>query len=202
MNVALKNSFDTGADRRAFGRRETHMAASVRLPNHTLYDCVIRDISEGGALLEFPQRIEVSGRLRLRLEAGSQEIICDVRHTRGNRAGVEFARPIALAARPIVAPADAAALVFRPAAAAAEKGRVRAASELVALRRKAAKILVKANLLAAFEPAPVIIEIPDDAAAPVLPRDISSLIQSAAALATARAGPRPLPASAYALASG
>jgi hypothetical protein len=200
MNAALRNNFETGADRRAFGRRETHMAASVRLPNHTHYDCVIRDISEGGALLEFSQCIEISGRLRLSIENGRQEIICDVRHVRGSRAGVQFARNITLAARPVAEPAAAQAPLpgQRCAETASDNGRSNAASELVALWRNASK-----SLASKFEPAgelqsaPVIVSIPA-AVEPPVPRDISGLLQSVAALAAERAVPRPLPACSYA----
>ncbi len=200
MNVAVKSSVESGADRRAFGRRETHMPASVRLPNHTLYDCIIRDISEGGALLEFSAPDAISGRLRLSFDGGNQEIICDVRHVRGNRVGVEFARNITLAARPIAAP-DAASAPLpsqRPAEFGLDVGRTSAASELVALRRNAAKHgAAMPEAMTGSQPTPMVVEIPV-AVEPSLPRDISSLLQSVANLAAERAVPRPLPARAYA----
>lgn len=202
MNVALKSSVETGADRRAFGRRETQMPATVRLPNHINHDCIICDISEGGALLEFPSRVEVAGRLRLSFDGGNQEIICEVRHTCGNRVGVEFARNIALAARPIAAPAGTTAPLApdRRPVAAPENSRLTAASSLVASRRNAAKALVaKHDAIIEVELLPILVEVPVVIDAPV-PRDMTSLLQSVAALAAERAVPRPLPARAYATA--
>lgn len=207
MNVAVKHSVENGADRRAFGRRDTHLAATVRTANHTYYDCVIRDISEGGALLEFPAPVQVSGRLWMSFKGSGQDIIGEVRHVQGNRAGVQFARNISLTARPMAAPAEAAASMpaLHRSDAAAEKSRVTAASELVAARRNAAK--AKPEPVATLKPAAqaeaaeIVIEIPTleaPSVEPSVPRDISGLLQSVAALAAERAVPRPLPARAYA----
>ena len=210
MNVATKNTVETGADRRAFGRRDTHMAATVRTANHTYYDCVIRDISEGGALLEFPAPVQVSGRLWMSFKGSGQEIIGEVRHVQGNRAGVQFARNISLTARPIAAPAEAAASMpaLPRSEVASAKSRVTAASELVAARRSAAKAkpepVATIKPVAQAEPAEIVIEIPTPLEAPSVepsvPRDMSGLLQSVAALAAERAVPRPRPARAYAAA--
>ncbi len=202
MNAAVRNSVETGADRRAFGRRETHMPASVRLPNHTYLECIICDISEGGALLEFASPVSISGRLRLSFDGGKQEIISEVRHTRANRVGVQFARNIAIAARPIAMPADAPTPMPAQlrAESSPESGRSNAASELVALRRNTLKNLsAKPELIDQSQATPIVIEIPA-AVEPSMPRDISSLLQSVADLAAERAVPRPLPARAYATA--
>jgi PilZ domain len=210
MNVATKNTVETGADRRAFGRRDTNMAGVVRLSNHVTHACVIRDISEGGALLEFPAPVNLSGRLRLSFDGAGQEIICEARHARGNRIGVQFVRNITLAARPLAAPTDATAPlpVLRRAETPSETGRGTAASELVALRRNAGKAsAVKPDAIAAPELVPIVVEIP--VAVPVAvpaaveasaPRDMSSLLESVATLAAVRAVPRPLPARAFATA--
>ena len=207
MNVAVKQSIENGADRRAFGRRDTHMAATVRTANHTYYDCVIRDISEGGALLEFTAPVQVSGRLWMSCKGLGQDIIGEVRHVQGNRAGVQFARNISLTARPIAAPAEAAATMpaLRRSDVAAEKSRVTTASELVAARRTAAKAkpdpVASIKAVTQAEPAEIVIEIPTPLEAlpvePAVPRDMSGLLLSVAALAAERAVPRPLPARAY-----
>ncbi len=206
MNVATKNTVEMGADRRAFGRRDTNVAGVVRLSNHVSHECVIRDISEGGALLEFPVPVNLSGRLRLSFDGSGQEIICEARHARSNRVGVEFARNIALAARPIAAPADATAPmpVLRRAETPAETGRGTAASDLVALRRNAARaIAAKPAAIAVPDPSPIVVEIPVPVPVAIdapVPRDMTSLLQSVAALAAERAVPRPMPARAYAAA--
>ena len=208
MHVATKNIVETGSDRRAFGRRDTNLPGLLRLSNHVTLECVIRDISEGGALLEFPATVSLSGRMRLSVDGSGQEIICEARHARGNRIGVQFVRNIALAARPVAAPADATAPlpVLRRAETLAETGRGTAASELLALRRNAAKaIAAKPDAIAVPERRPIVVEIP--VALPVViaaavdvlvPRDISSMLKSVAELSMVRAVPRPLPARAYA----
>lgn len=212
MYAATKNTVETGGDRRAFGRRDTNLAGLVRLSNHVTHECVIRDISEGGALLEFPAPVNLSGRLRLSFGGTNQEIICEARHARGTRVGVQFVRNISLAARPVAEPSIASAPlpVLHRAETPAETGRGTAASELVSLRRNAAKAIVaKPAAIAVPELLPSVVEIPvgvhvavpNSVEAPA-PRDMSSLLQSVAAeavatLAAERAVPRPLPARAY-----
>lgn len=95
-------------ERRAFGRRATDMPAYVRASGIAQQSCTIRDISGGGALLEFPAFSELPSRIWLLLSDGT-DVLCEVRHARGNRVGVEFvggAPPLVL--RHIVAPADPA----------------------------------------------------------------------------------------------
>jgi hypothetical protein len=84
------------AERRAFGRRETAIDANVRI-GHRNYACIIRDISEGGALLEFSEPVDLPSRIWLSWAQSNGEIVCEPRHTRGCRIGVQFARPIVLA---------------------------------------------------------------------------------------------------------
>ena len=85
-------------ERRAFGRRETNIKATVRAGN-CMHTCIIKDLSEGGALLEFDSHFALPSLLWLRWDDVPSEIICEVRRHHGNRAGVQFARPIALAPR-------------------------------------------------------------------------------------------------------
>lgn len=85
-------------ERRAFGRRETNIKATVRAGN-CMHVCFIKDLSEGGALLEFENQVTLPSLLWLRWDDVPSEIICEVRRIHGNRAGVQFARPIVLATR-------------------------------------------------------------------------------------------------------
>ena len=98
-------SLPSPVERRAFGRRETDIKAAVRA-GQRLHVCTIRDLSEGGALLEFEQDVELPQRLWLRWDDLGTEIICEVRRQGGRRAGVQFARPIALTPRATVAPSQ------------------------------------------------------------------------------------------------
>ncbi len=85
--MTCRTHFD---ERRAFGRRATDMPATVRGSGITRQSCTIRDMSEGGALLEFASPPELAGRLWISLPDGT-DVLCDVRHARANRVGVEFA---------------------------------------------------------------------------------------------------------------
>ena len=48
---------DPFVERRAFGRRATHEHAIVRIPGRPALRCVIRNISDGGALLDFGDEV-------------------------------------------------------------------------------------------------------------------------------------------------
>ena len=95
-------------ERRAFGRRETNIKATVRAGT-SMHVCLIKDLSEGGALLEFENQVTLPSLLWLRWDDVPSEIICEVRRHHGNRAGVQFARPIVLATRHNAASAEPAA---------------------------------------------------------------------------------------------
>ena len=96
----------SGRDRRRFGRRETNMSASARLSTGSLSACIIRDISEGGALLEFPKAVSQPPRLRLTWDS-NHDVLCDVRHVRGHMMGVQFVQSgIVSVERPITMPTD------------------------------------------------------------------------------------------------
>ncbi len=187
-------------DRRVFGRRQTHIRASVRI-GYQVVDCTIKDLSEGGALLEFEQRIDLPARVRLSWSDHLNEVVCDVRHVRGNSAGVQFTRPQAFSLRAAVTPAE----TFKPAAVTALDERPSVtANSLVAERRRTLRqsageqssAIPRAPSVAVRPAAPN----PSPASEP--PRDLSALKASlqAAALAIveqreARRVPRPLPAS-------
>ena len=212
-------------DRRAFGRRETQISANIRV-GYRIQPCIIKDISEGGALLEFPEDVELPQRLWLSWSDMPNEIVCEVRHVRRNRAGVEFARPISLAmkatavpagtiaAQPAVAPRQVAELLQGPSAA-----------DIVAQRRNALRRPgVKKDIAPeawpggaqAGPPAPPIAAVLNQSVAaiepaaepPELPRDALSILFSmhaelarqAASIIAARidrCAPMPLAASAY-----
>lgn len=182
---------ESNLDRRAFGRRPTTINANVRL-GYRILTCLIKDISEGGALLEFAEDVDLPSRLWLSW-ADSAEIMCEVRHQRNRRVGVQFLRPQALALRPAVAP------VLEPAAQPAPRAQALTpatrASDIVARCRNARRAPA-ADLAGASE----IIAKPVEQACET-PRDVSTILislraaaQSLALERAARRVPAPLAA--------
>jgi PilZ domain len=80
----------TGADRRAFGRRPTNQHAVAHIAGRAPLRCSVRDISEGGALLDFGEAVSLPWRLRLVWDGTGEAAECEVRHVRGGQAGVQF----------------------------------------------------------------------------------------------------------------
>lgn len=179
-------------DRRVFGRRQTNIRASVRI-GYQVVACTIKDLSEGGALLEFEEPVDLPSRVRLSWPDHPNEVICEVRHARRNTAGVQFTRPQTLSLKPAVTPAD----VFKTAAPATEDRSAVSANNLVAERRRGLRQHVAA-------PAASKVLAPSTAGTEP-PRDLSALqasLQAAAVLIVAqreaRRVPRPMAASQYA----
>lgn len=159
----------SGYERRAFGRRETRLPAIVRINHRTTVSCTVRDVSEGGALLEFSEAVELPARIRLAMDSSPNDIICDVRHKRGKLAGVQFSSGnLAIALRHIVDPADPATRLpdgFPTERSDAGPQRSQDLAELVARLRRSLVALAAANLA-----------VKDDA----IPRDISVMLASVA----------------------
>ncbi|NOT70302.1 MAG: PilZ domain-containing protein [Hyphomicrobium sp.] len=78
------------ADKRAFGRRPTQDHAIVRVAGRPPMRCVIRDISEGGALLDFGTEVWLPFQFKLIWEGTKREEDCEARHQNGGRVGVMF----------------------------------------------------------------------------------------------------------------
>ena len=78
------------ADRRAFGRRPTNQHAVAHVTGRAPLRCVVRDISEGGALLDFGEPVSLPHRLRLVWDGSGEHAECEVRHVQGGNAGVQF----------------------------------------------------------------------------------------------------------------
>lgn len=188
-------------DRRVFGRRQTDIKAQVRIGNRVV-PCTIKDMSEGGALLEFANHIDLPQRLWLSWSEQA-EIVCEVRHTRRNTAGVQFSRPQALTLRAAAPPSDALTTPIITSAKLADRPSFSSGAELIAGMRRSIRhpAAEAAGPAPAAAPPPPPVE-PDD----MTPRDISTLMHSlkseAAQSLRARAiaaVPKPLPAVRYAL---
>lgn len=81
-----------GSDKRAFGRRPTFDHAIVRIPGRPPVRCTIKNISAGGALLDFGEEIWLPYNFPLSWEVGSREEACEVKHRNGQYVGVNFLR--------------------------------------------------------------------------------------------------------------
>lgn len=79
-------------EKRKFGRRSALWHAWVAVNGRAREACIIRNISEAGALLEFPDTVPEALNFRLLVDEADFEAICDVRHKRGQFVGVFFAR--------------------------------------------------------------------------------------------------------------
>ncbi len=77
-------------ERRKHPRHKGFWRAIVFLPGLTPLHCIIRDISEGGALLEFAVAPRFPNKFRLYIEAHNCEYYCEVRHMSDYGVGVYF----------------------------------------------------------------------------------------------------------------
>lgn len=64
--------------------------AEALIPGRPRTLCVIRDISRGGALLEFQEKIVPPYRFNLRIAGKVNEILCEIRHQGRHGIGVRF----------------------------------------------------------------------------------------------------------------
>ncbi len=77
-------------ERRQFGRRATTVHAFIDVAARPGVACVVRNLSEGGALIELFQATELPGAIGLRLPNTKIIIDCEVVRTTGNKLGVRF----------------------------------------------------------------------------------------------------------------
>ena len=78
------------SERRQFGRRSAALHAEALIPGRPRTMCLIRDISRGGALLEFKEQIVPPYRFNLRIAGKINEILCEIRHQGRHGIGVRF----------------------------------------------------------------------------------------------------------------
>jgi hypothetical protein len=77
-------------DQRAFGRRRTLVHAFAHIPGRPLEPCVVHNISDAGALVEFRARVHPPEEFRLVIDTLRIDHKCRVRHVTANKVGVEF----------------------------------------------------------------------------------------------------------------
>ena len=80
-------------ERRQFGRRQILVHALMIMRGRPAILCIMRDISEGGALLEVEHPEWVPRRFRLVVEASGFDVECEVVRRIGTAIGVRFALP-------------------------------------------------------------------------------------------------------------
>jgi PilZ domain len=79
-----------GAERRQFGRRQTCVHATIAPRGRPVILCVMRDVSEDGALLEVSHPEWLPNRFRLIVEAFGIESDCEVVRRTDVAVGVRF----------------------------------------------------------------------------------------------------------------
>ena len=79
-----------GAERRKFGRKDTHVEALVVAPGRNAVRCTIKNISQMGALLEFAAPFKCRSNFRLYVEGDKLDAQCQIRRQDGTSVGVEF----------------------------------------------------------------------------------------------------------------
>lgn len=88
-NNATKKSHP-GSERRGFGRRRTHLHAFVHAVGRSPIPCLVRNISNQGALLELEHPERLPSYFTLRIEADGFRAECEIRHKTAHGAGVFF----------------------------------------------------------------------------------------------------------------
>ena len=78
-------------ERRSSRRSSVFLRAKVRLPNNDApVDCIVRNISPMGALIQFERAITTPTNFRLVIESDFFQADCTVLHVTGGNVGVEF----------------------------------------------------------------------------------------------------------------
>jgi hypothetical protein len=86
----MRNRVDY-SEKRQFGRRQTHMRGWIKVAGRPVIPCIVRNLSEGGALLECEDDIWLPFSFRLTSECRQIDRTCEIRHQSGaRRFGVEF----------------------------------------------------------------------------------------------------------------
>lgn len=81
---------DNVSERRQFGRRHTHTLGRIKLPGRGTLPCIVRNLSDGGALLVFEKPEWLPFGFLLTLEGEQKTYACEIRHHYGERVGIEF----------------------------------------------------------------------------------------------------------------
>lgn len=93
MTKHMNNIFgQTSAERRAFGRRNTLIAAEALLPDGSRLPCTITNVSEGGAALTTRTMWDLPDKFELLVASEDVIVECHVVHRTNGRVGVCYTR--------------------------------------------------------------------------------------------------------------
>lgn len=91
MGIMMRQQGSGGRERRAFGRRRTLLHALVHTRGRPPTPCIVRNVSEGGALLEFPSDpYWLPSYFTLTIDSDGFSAQCEIRHKSQHGAGVFF----------------------------------------------------------------------------------------------------------------
>jgi hypothetical protein len=80
-----------GADRRTERRNRTLKGARIVFNGgHSVFDCTVRNLSPGGALIEVPSMLGIPTQFELILDQGATRRLCSVRWRTERMMGVRF----------------------------------------------------------------------------------------------------------------
>jgi hypothetical protein len=79
-------------ERRQFGRRQTNVHGWIVLDGKRRLPCIVRNVSEGGALLELDVPKSLPFWFNLVVECKGFEARCEIRHSNETSLGVRFVR--------------------------------------------------------------------------------------------------------------
>jgi PilZ domain len=80
----------SGADKRQFGRRESNIRGYILVAGYQPVPCTVRNISDGGALLECKDQIAATRSVRLSVEGTEFNIRSEVVHQGPRGIGIRF----------------------------------------------------------------------------------------------------------------
>ena len=83
----------TFGTRRQFGRRQTNWHGWVKVRGRPVVPCLVKDFSQGGALLEFEIPPGFPDQFQITIESEKFQSWCKVRHIEPGHMGVEFVEP-------------------------------------------------------------------------------------------------------------
>lgn len=81
-------------EKRQFGRRQTNIRGWIKIAGRPSIPCTIRDLSEGGALIECDDDVWLPYSFRVLTEHAAIDSVCEIRHQNGKKVGVEFVKKI------------------------------------------------------------------------------------------------------------
>ncbi len=79
-------------ERRQFGRRESSLHGWIVAEGRPRIACVVRNVSDGGALLELPVPKGLPFHFSLVIDCKGFQALCEVRHQSDQRMGIQFVR--------------------------------------------------------------------------------------------------------------